>query len=435
MAGAERELASRDPLVETGLEADHLTGGWGGLRSKLVARGIHWQAGYVGEGMANVAGGLKRGVVGEGLGKMALELDSEKLTGFWPGATFRASSLWLHGASPSRKWIGDVLSASNIDGYDSLRLYELWLEQNFLDGAVSVRGGSLLADEEFSGTEYGGLFLNSAFGWPAFISGNVLNTGPAFYVSALGLRLRIEPCEQLYFQSAIYDGDSFDSPAGDPRVNADGLHWKLSGEQGAFYLNEIGWRRNQEKDAPGLPGTLKLGAWFHTGDFNDNLRDRTGRPFVVSRADPRVHDFTFGAYLAAEQMLWRPDEKSPDQGVGVFCRVGGSPADRSAFSVVLDAGLHGQGLIPGREKDRLGVGCVFAEISGDIARQQRLDARANGTPYAAYSDYECLLEATYDLEVKPWWRIQPDFQWITHPGGSAALSDAFVIGLRTTVTF
>ncbi len=428
-------IDSRNPLVETGLEKDHLTGNWGGVRKQLVDRGIHFQAGYVGEVLANVAGGSKRGAAYEGLGRMALELDSEKLTGVWRGAKFRASSLWLHGRSPSKQLIGDVLTASNVDAYDSIRLYELWLEQAMFSDRLSIRVGSLLADEEFTGTQYGGMLMNSVFGWPAFISGNVLNTGPAFFVTAPGVRLRLDVTEQFYFQSGLYDGDTFDSREGDPSVNANGVRWHLSSEQGAFFINEIGYKLNQEEKNPDLPGTYKLGCWMHSGDFNDNLRDRTGRPFVISGNAARTHDFTFGAYAVAEQMVWRPNADLPEQGLGVFCRVGGSPGDRSAFSFVFDGGLHYRGLLPGRENDRLALGFAFAEISDDIAHAQRIDHRANRTVYRAYSDFEQVVELTYDFAARPWWRIQPDFQWIRHPGGSAALDEAFVLGLRTSLTF
>jgi porin len=50
-------------------------------------------------------------------------------------------------------------------------------------------------------------------------------------------------------------------------------------------------------------------------------------------------------------------------------------------------------------------------------------------------DYEMALEATYRIALTPWWTFQPDFQYIFHPGGSTALEDAIMVGLRTTVSF
>ncbi len=403
-------IASRDPLREGGGEKQHLTGDWAGRRTTLLDRGIHLQFGYIGEVFGNVSGGSRRGANYEGLGEMALEIDTRKLTGAWKGGRLRASSLWLHGRGPTGEFADDSLGASNIEGHDSIRLYELWLEQNLVDDAFSVRAGSLLADEEFAGTDYGGLLLNSAFGWPAFISGNVINTGPAFYVSALGARLRYSPNDNWYFQTGIFDGDSFDSPWGDPSVNESGTQWRLDSRQGAFVINELGLNWNTSQKDSGLPGTLKLGTWIHTADFVDNARATTR------------HSETFGAYFAAQQMLWRESDKGVE-GFGAFFRIGGSPEDRSAFAFVLDTGLHYTGLIPGRAQDHLALGFIQADFS---------DTRRGYDPFV---NHEQVIEFTYEFIARAWWTIQPDIQWIHNPGGNGGASHALLIGLRSSITF
>jgi porin len=334
---------------------------------------------------------------------MAFNIDFERLTRAWKGGSFRVSSLWLHGDGPS-ELAGDVLTVSNIDGHDSIRLYEVWFQQNFREDRISLRVGNLLADEEFAGTDYGGRLLNSAFGWPAFISGNVINTGPAFYVAAPGARLRIQPSDRWYFQTAIYDGDSFDSRLGDPRVNESGTRLHLSSAQGALALAEAGWHRNQGENDTGLPGTFKIGGWIHTADF--------GR-----------HHENFGGYITAEQMVWREDQDSPEQGLALFFRAGGSPHARSSFPLVVDAGLHYTGLIPGRDQDHLALGFVYADLSNTRGGHN------------LFHNYEQVVEVTYEFVVKPWWSVQPDVQWIGNPGGNGGAGHAFVLGLRSSLTF
>ncbi len=409
-AGGESAL-SRNPLRETGREGDHLTANWRGARDWLVSRGVHFQLGYIGEGLANLSGGIRSGARQAGLGELALELDLERFTRCWKGGSLRVSALWLHGHSPSKDLIGDSLAASNIDGHDSVRLYEWWLQQELPGDRLSIRAGSLLADKEFAGTDSGGVLLNSAFGWPAFISGNVLNTGPAFYASAPGIRVRAEAGDRWYFQSGVFDGDSFDSASGNPRVNESGTHFALHSRQGALVLNELGFRANPSKDSAGLPGTFKLGVWAHSADFQDNTRAGRG------------HDGNFGAYFAAEQMLWRAETNGHCGSLSAFFRAGGAPPDRSAFAFVIDAGFCHTGLLPGRAEDRLAVGFVHADIAGA------------GRSYAAFSSHEQAVEATYSAVVTPWWSLQPDVQWIHHPGGRHGFEDALVLGLRTTLTF
>ena len=61
--------------------------------------------------------------------ELAVDLDAEKL-GLWRGGLLHASSIYPHGSGVSR-YTGDLLTVSNIDAYDSWRLYELWIEQRF----------------------------------------------------------------------------------------------------------------------------------------------------------------------------------------------------------------------------------------------------------------------------------------------------------------
>ena len=59
-------------------------------------------------------------------------------------------------------------------------------------------------------------------------------------------------------------------------------------------------------------------------------------------------------------------------------------------------------------------------------------------------NYEILFEATYQAQIMPGLIVQPDFQYVFHPGGGAIdplnpfvgrIPDAAVFGLRTVVKF
>ena len=267
---------------------------------------------YTAEVMSNVSGGDHTGTGYNGLASFGVEADLGQALG-WQGLTLRLSGMDLHGSGIGSR-VGDMLGVSNIEGYGSVRLYESWVEKSFADESLSLRVGLLLADEEFSTLDTAGLFLNSTFGWPEFISMNTVNTGPAFYIPALGLRLLWEPSEAWYGQVGVFDGDTFDSPAGDDTVNRHGLHSELGNGQGIFGMVEIGYRHNQADDADGLPGTYKLGGWWHSGEFDDF---RGGAS----------HDGIQGVYASGEQMVYR---EYGDQGLNLFVRVGFAPKDRSA---------------------------------------------------------------------------------------------------------
>ena len=88
--------------------------------------------------------------------------------------------------------------------------------------------------------------------------------------------------------------------------------------------------------------------------------------------------------------------------------------------------MHHTGLIPGRPRDVLGLGVIYARISRDFARTQ---------PDRASWGHETVVELTYKIAFAPWWSLQPDVQYVVHPGGSTATPNAVVVGLRLDLLF
>lgn len=376
--------------------------------------------------IGNVAGGLGRGGLYNTLGVFSLDADVPRLAPGWKGAHAYASVYWIRGRSATWEYVGDALTVSNLDGFDSIRLYEAWLEQRFA-GRVSVRAGVLGADAEFAGSESGGLFLNSGFGWTAGISANVVNGGPIYFAPALGVRAEVAAAPGWTARAGVWDGDSFDSPDGDPLVNQHGTHFDLDPGQGRFWIAELEHAWAADDDAPGPPGSWKLGAWGHTTEFADGRYDAAGVPFAVSGREPAVHRGIRGAYGLLEQRLWceRGDRA---QGLTAWGRVVVAPEDRSTFSLVSDAGFAWTGPWPGRDADVLGFGIVDADVS-DALVLAAIDADG---PDGPLPDYERVFEVAYRFQVNERWSVTPDLQWVRHPGASGAIPDAVVPSVRVT---
>jgi carbohydrate-selective porin OprB len=105
-----------------------------GMEEKIIAGKFV----YAGETFANLSGGAKRGEVYEGLLKIGIGVNLEKLFG-WNDAIVFANFLYPHGESFSQNYVRDLNVVSNIDAYDSVRLYELWYQQRFCDQRFSMR--------------------------------------------------------------------------------------------------------------------------------------------------------------------------------------------------------------------------------------------------------------------------------------------------------
>jgi carbohydrate-selective porin OprB len=214
------------------LSGDGITGTWGGLHRKLIDRGFEFIGSYDAEVWGNTKGGLESGSVYTGLLDFGLKLDLEKAFG-WPGASLSTTWLLLSGKNASNELVGNFLTISNNAGFNTLRNYELWFQQNLLDEKISIRLGQVAGDTEFVISDYAALFLNGTFGWPAFMYMNLPEGRPGFPVGTLEMRLAVQPVKWFRFQTAVFRGNVYAQ-----NVNLHGFRWRLDGQNGFFFLDE-----------------------------------------------------------------------------------------------------------------------------------------------------------------------------------------------------
>ncbi|MEI6033487.1 MAG: carbohydrate porin [Verrucomicrobiae bacterium] len=435
-SGAIRAERSDTTEAAPVLERNQVTGDWLGTRPLLSDKGVEVFGGYTVEVWGNTTGGVKTGTVYTGLLDFGAGVDLEKAIG-WQGASVSTTWLWLSGRDASEDLVGNFLTISNIAGFNTLRMFELWFQQELVDDRISIRFGQLSADSEFLISDYSGLFINGTFGWPAFAYMNIPNGGPGYPMGTLGARLALHPVDWFTFQTAAFQGNVFAQD-----VNRHGFRWDLDAETGYTLLSEAQFRWNHREEEAGLPGQIKPGVWLQTGQGADALADSTSSGNA-------------GFYVVLDQMLYRePGEpagltkegksvvngksgksfKSPvaleksDQGLGFFGRVAFPPADRNFINFYFDTGLSYKGLIPTRDNDTIGIGFGYAQLSNG-ARTSLKDDGVN--PIGA----EMVIEFTYQAEITRWLILQPDLQYIINPGGSTNLNNALVIGGRAAITF
>jgi porin len=372
------------------------------------------------EGAAGLRGGTRVDQTLHGLTLATLEWEQAENADRAVHFHAYASAMTLAGRGPTARFVGDFLSVSNIEGFSSTRLYSWWLEAQ--RGDWSLRAGALLADEEFTGTGTGGNFFNAAFGWPVFISANTVNTGPAFFVAAPGVRLERTCGETAAWRLGVYDGDTFDSAAGDPAITRHGLHYRVGGDQGWFAISEVTF-------APADSGArYKAGAWLHTAKFADVRDDATGQRRADTGGEPLSHARNYGAYAAIERTL---AGKPGDAGyMAAHLRGGVSPADRNMIAWSFDTGFAFTGLLPCRPADITALGFVQANFSPRFAANARAIDPAGAAP-----DFEQVVELSHRVALSERFSLQPDLQFIRHPGGSAASRDALAFLVRLTASY
>jgi porin len=266
--------------------------------------------------------------------------------------------------------------------------------------------------------------------------------------------------------AAIFDGDPAGRGVGEPvKRDPSGIAFRINDP--ALVMAELAYEYNQDHAASSasgpnqensragastahssgpsgsaLPGTVKLGAWLHAGLFADMRYSSQGGSLAVSGAQPLQHRSNFAVYGVIDQMLWRADGGG-DRGLNFFLRASAAPIDRNPISFNFDTGLTFKGPIASRLDDMVSVGLAFGRVSPQAAGRELDLVAVTGRPMPI-RDHEAI-ELTYLAQLTPNWSLQPDVQYIIHPGAHAPdpldpsvlspIPNALVVGMRTYLKF
>ncbi len=446
--GAASESALLDDLARLDRSA-LLLGNMGGLRSALSRQGISLAIQETSEVLANPSGGARAGAVYDGLTQMLLQMDTGRAFG-WYGGTFNASALQIHGGNFSQNNLMSLQTSSGITAERSTRLWELWYQQKFLDeDRLDVRFGQQSLDQEFIASQNASYFMNTMFGWPMVPSADLPGGGPAYPLSALGVRVRARPIDSLTFLLGVFNGSPAPGNNGDPqRLNPSGTSFALNG--GVLVIGEmqfthpsVGAMISPDGPAP-LSGVYKLGFYYDSQSFADQQFDTAGMSLAdpAGNGVPGRHRGDFSVYAVADQLLW-VDPREGDRTVSLFARVMGAPqADRNLITFSANAGLTMHEPFLHRDADTLGIGMGLAKVSGDAGALDKATA-FYGSGYVPIRGSETYVEVTYQYQATAWLQLQPDVQYVFTPGGGLAnpndptrrIGNALVLGVRTNILF
>jgi porin len=432
----------------------------GGLRTQLEKQGLTFTFSYFGDTFENPLGGVKQGPGYDGRFGIIMDGDLEKLVG-WSGGKVHASVHTIFGSLYSTTNLDNLMLVSNIEATPTVRLFNLWFEQN-LTSKISLKLGQFTAAQEFIVSKNADLFMNSTFGWPMLNTQDLPSGGPNYPEAGLGARLQVTFNDQFLMRAAIFDGDPAGSGSNNP-ISTDKYGVAFRVNDPPFMIVEavfgyggarlIGAQQNPNQEGNGLPaadeegprlatkptdlpGVIKVGAWYNAGTFP--LQD-----FTQSGVMPPQVRGDAAVYGVFEQTLWRMPG-SPNRALGFVARGVAAPSDRSEFDRYVDTGLTFRGPFAWRPDDVVGLAFAYGHISPAAAADDRALAAQLGVPIPI-RDYEAAIEFTYRYEIAEDWAIQPDIQYIFHPGSNIAnpanltslapIPNALVVGVRTALEF
>jgi porin len=380
-----------------------------GLENFESKTGVGFSFAYKGEVFSNLKGGISQNSVYLDNFDIIFNFNLNKLLG-WEGAMLNTYILGNNGGDPSAD-AGAAQGISNIAAFHTWKLYQFWIEQNFLDDNLSFLAGLFDLNSEFDTRVTSGIFINPSHGIGPDFSMTGKNGPSIFPTTSMAIRASYNITNELNIRTAAFDGVS-----GDPNKPG-GTHILMKQSDGLLFAGEFTYHSETDQLKSGF-FKLSIGTWFYTGSFErlDNF-DPEGNPLHKKGNS--------GAYVSAEKFLLA-EKDSEDEGLSAFIRIG--MADKSVNQVTsyLGAGIYYKGFIPGRENDEAGLAVSTIKNSDAYMKQMELEQ-------VAARKYEHIIEFTYIFRLLDWINIQPDVQYVINPSNCIYRKSSFLFGTRLSV--
>ncbi len=383
------EQVEPTPLAQKEIPST-LTGEWGGRRTELREKGVDIQASITLDDTWNLDGGLKKNSKGdfEYLVDVRMQMESDPLW-HYPGGTFFVDFEFHHGKSPSVENVGSYIFVDLNETTPFNELYALWYKQSFNQDQFWILAGKSDAYDHFTTTTHTTYFLNG--GYEAITTIPYLPTYPdtaMSVIASLALPFNIS------LTGGIFDGSyALGVKTGELGVFG---HFFNHLSSHAFLIGEANMTWQWHKD---YKGRIGFGGWrntAHVPQFNGEIKKATSGP-----------------YFTLDQIFYKTDKRE----YAFVFEYGSTDPSYAVIRKYYGTALTFQGLIPKRTEDTLGIGSSLSKF----------------TKESIYTKpYEASYEIFYQYQFKGWGFLEPDFQYIVHPGGEG-LPNASVLTLRLFV--
>jgi porin len=399
-------LVLTTPLFAEGsswLENDRLTGDWGGARTAQEEAGYKFFAYYNAIFAGNVDGGNSTDSSYAGDLFLGAEFDLEKIFG-WDDTKFVLTGIDRHGRSIDEA-VGGQYSVMQCVGGQNAFLYNITLEKKFLDDSLSVKLGRMTATDDFVGSPYYGFSVNNSVNGQirAALFDGVMSSYP---FPVWGGRVKYDLNDEAYAMLGVFQNpiDMFDR-------DTQGVDFNFESGDGVSIFTQGNWNPKFDNRPAHFFAGMNV-AFFEMDEFNSTeTRDKFVR--FYGHADYQVYAEAPGS----------------EEGLVLFATLGYSPfQDAAIIPVQSTFGANYEGLFPGRDKDNTVFFATYGNFSNDYTAQQA--SAGAGSP-----EYEVVLEIGHRFQVTPSTYIQPDIQYIVHPGGTGDIPNALVLGFQYGASF
>ena len=360
-------------------EQKDTSGNKSNILKKLKNNGIDFGISESLEGYYNFTGGKRIGSAAASTFDVNVSLDLNELLHI-PGAKFYADLEAHSFQNPTKLLVGDfqVFDKNTADPF--LQMFEFWYQQEFFHNTLRLKVGKVDANAEFSLIDNGLDFMTSS----AHVT-PTLFVFPTFPDPKPSVNLFFTPGKLFYASVAAYAAnrsDHFLDFSGKPASVQPSLY-------GTLWIGETGLTWNH-LSGNAADGNLRMGIWNHTGKFN-RIEDNS----LVNGVG--------GMYVVINQTLWKPaSEKETNRGLRMFLEYAHSNKEVATVYQHFGGGLLWTGITSKRPNDEMGICSQYGQISPQPGLLWK---------------HEQAVESFYKFFVASWINLQPDVQYIVHPGG------------------
>jgi porin len=403
----EETLAGPDAHETVDAKPGHLFGDWGGVRPRLLKRGVKLDLHYISDSLRNIKSPQKERLASLNRVRGTVDIDLGKLVNL-QGLSFHATAVWQAGANMG-SYLGLIANPSGIASMNTFRLDSWWFEKHWLNNRIAARVGQFAGQDSYGDQNFGKSFVFEP------ISGsldNLSNTFESFDPpSTPALEIRAVPIHNFYVKSMVLAEDR--SPFSN---NPTGLVPQFRGTP--VSVSEIGFTpgKNALSTVPtdnvasrkGYSGLYQFGASYNPGKF-----------IAPTSATPRSGNYLL--YWIASQAVWRADPKEA-KGLDATLSYDRSPTSINRDYTMLTVGLRFNEPLPLKIHNTMSLGYVQNSLSTQFL-----------PPATPAWKTERGVEFNALLNVLPMIFLQPVIQYYANVGGGA--QRAVVLGFRTKVEF
>jgi len=423
-SGVTRAADSDIDADDVSVTAPWLSGDWGGIRTRLLQRGIAVRFGYVNELAYNAQGGTKSEVVDADQYLAGVTLDLDRLIGIH-GGLFQVSVTQRTGRNLSDdSELGTLQEVQEIFGRGrTARLTEFWFEQKYLDGLVEWKigrapFGDFAAFEcnfqnlTFCGPDPGNVITSYIWNWP---------------ISQWMTRFKFTLNRFGYIQFGIFD----DNPKYLGKRDAL-LPVFFARSTGALVPAELAWL--PAFGGGTLPGSYKFGAWYDTSKASDVV-DVIGTVAVTNPGTAANSNAgRYGGYINFKQQITHNGMPYSNGGLSVFLNAVFADSRTSIVDRQIAGGVVYTGPLSWRPHDDIAFAVGTTHVNNRVAKAEARE-NALGPGRVGVQGSEYVFELDYTVRPIEGLLIRPNVQYVLDPGGTGQKTNNIVFGLKTVGNF